>query len=76
MVAAAVAGGGIAAATALAPIAQPSAPLPTPEVQPDPAVPAKAAPRSGPDAMHWIMLGSAAVFLFIDWMAIYFGFRW
>jgi hypothetical protein len=41
------------------------------------AVPANiAAARQGPDAMHWIMLGSAAVFLFIVWMAIYFGFRW
>jgi hypothetical protein len=47
--------------------------------QQDPAyaVPAKiAAARQGPDAMHWIMLGSAAAFLFIVWMAIYFGFRW
>jgi hypothetical protein len=41
------------------------------------AVPARvAAPRQGPDAMHWIMLGSAAAFLFIVWLAIYFGFRW
>ena len=42
------------------------------------ALPAATTPgaRQAPDAVHWIMFGSAAAFLFIVLLAIFFGFRW
>jgi hypothetical protein len=35
-----------------------------------------AASRKSPDAILWIMFGSAAAFLFIIWIAIFAGVRW
>ncbi len=34
-----------------------------------------AAARQAPDPVHWIMFGSAAAFLGIVWIAIFFGLR-
>jgi len=69
------------------PIAAPAPPPPAPAPVAGPApadqtpsqyaVPAHiAAARQAPDAVHWIMFGSAAAFLFIVLLAIFFGFRW
>jgi len=65
-----------AAATAAAAAAASADNAPTATSEPGYSVPAEIAAARQPDITHWIMLGSAAAFLFIVWIAIYFGFRW
>jgi ribonuclease E len=70
-----------AAQAAPAAAAQPEPPAPAPDAATPAGSPYNvpshiAAARRSPDAVVWIMFGSAAAFLFIVWLAILVGFRW